>query len=193
MFSKHADLFSLLSIYHSSRFIYIYPIANDSGGKLWLNFTKMSVTCMIMAQIVLCAILFLKGGVVAGPLMIPLIVITILFDIYFKKRHYMTTNFLPLGDCAETDKKNKEEGMTYEWLVDAYLQPQMKHRLRYPDNYGRIDEEYAAQQKALKELEERKQMEATMPPEESADDVTNGAAEGNGASEEEKKGGCTIS
>eukprot|EP00562_Extubocellulus_spinifer_P004070 CAMPEP_0178517898 /NCGR_PEP_ID=MMETSP0696-20121128/25950_1 /TAXON_ID=265572 /ORGANISM="Extubocellulus spinifer, Strain CCMP396" /LENGTH=936 /DNA_ID=CAMNT_0020148387 /DNA_START=89 /DNA_END=2899 /DNA_ORIENTATION=- len=184
-------IFLLIAMGFRNQFIYIYPIANDSGGKLWLNFTKMSVTCMILAEIILCAVLFLKGGVVAGPLMVPLIVITILFDIYFKKRHYMTTNFLPLGDCAATDEKNKEEGMTYEWLVDAYLQPQMKDRLRYPDNYGRIDEEYAAQQKAARELEEKKQMEATMPKEDAAA-VAEGPAEDIAASEGQK-GGCIIS
>ena len=93
-------IFLLIAMGFRNQFIYVYPIANDSGGKLWLNFTKISITCMILAEIVLCAVLFLKGGVVSGPLMVPLIVITILFDIYFKKRHYMVTNFLPLGDAA---------------------------------------------------------------------------------------------
>ena len=50
----------------------------------------------------------------------------------------MVTNFLPLGACTATDKKNKDEGMTYEWLKDAYLQPAMKDRLKYPSNYGKI-------------------------------------------------------
>lgn len=151
---------------------------------------------MIFAEIVLCAVLFLKGGVVAGPLMIPLIVMTILFDIYFKKRHYMTTNFLPLGDCAATDKKNKDEGMTYEWLTDAYLQPAMKDRLKYPDNYGRVDEEYAAKQKEAKELLEKIQMGQTVAPQESNDEgvaVGEGAAADAAESDEEKKGGCIIS
>lgn len=50
----------------------------------------------------------------------------------------MVTYYLPLGDCAATDRKNREEKMRYEWLVDAYLQPEMKHRLKYPSNFGKI-------------------------------------------------------
>lgn len=185
-------IFLLIAMGFRNQFIYVYPIANDSGGKLWLNFTRISITCMILAEIILCAVLFLKGGVVSGPLMIPLIVITILFDLYFKKRHYMVTNFLPLGDCAAKDKEN--EGMTYEWLEDAYLQPAMAKRLDYPDNYGRVDEDYAAQQKLKKELDEKVQM-GEMTPADAASVLAGEPIAPESAPEEpeEEKKGCVIS
>jgi len=187
-------IFLLIAMGFRNQFIYVYPIANDSGGKLWLNFTRISVTCMILAEIVLCAVLFLKGGVVSGPLMVPLIVITILFDLYFKKRHYMVTNFLPLGDCAAKDKENRDEGMTYEWLEDAFLQPAMAKRLDYPDNYGRVDEEYASQQKLKKELDEKVQM-GEMTPADAASVLAGEPIAPESAPEEpeEEKKGCVIS
>ena len=185
-------IFLLIAMGFRNQFIYVYPIANDSGGKLWLNFTKICVTCMILAEIVLCAVLFLKGGVVSGPLMVPLIVITILFDIYFKKRHYMVTNFLPLGDAAAQDKENRDEGMTYEWLEDAYLQPAMAKRVDFPDNYGRVDEAYAAQQKLKKAVEEKVQM-GEMTPADAASLLAGESVLPASAAADEGKKGCVIS
>ena len=184
-------IFLLIAMGFRNQFIYVYPIANDSGGKLWLNFTLISITCMILAEIVLCAVLFLKGGVVSGPLMVPLIVITILFDIYFKKRHYMVTNFLPLGDAAAQDKENRDEGMTYEWLEDAYLQPAMAKRFDFPDNYGRVDEAYAAQQKLKKAVEEKVQM-GEMTPADAASLLAGESVLPESAPADEGKKGCVI-
>jgi len=185
-------IFLLIAMGFRNQFIYIYPIANDSGGRLWLNFTQISVTCMIAAQVILCAVLFLKGGIVAGPLMVPLIVITFLFHIYFKKRHYMVTNFLPLGDCAAKDKENRDEGMTVEWLEDAYLQPAMANRVAYPDNYARVDEDYAAHQKLKKEVDEKVQM-GEMTSADAASVLAGEPIASENPSPEEKKEGCVIS
>merc|ERR1712003_193252 len=113
-------IFGFLTIGYRNQFIFVYPIANDSGGKLWMNFQRLSLTCAIVAEIVLAVVLFLKESFIAATLVIPLIVFTILFDLYFKKRHYAITSYLPLGDCAAVDRYNENEGMTNEWLRDAY-------------------------------------------------------------------------
>ena len=139
-------VFGLFAMGFRNQFIYIYPIANDSGGKLWLNFTRISVTCMIIAEIILFVVLLLKAAFIAAMLLLPLIIGTILFDIYFKRRHYYVTSYLPLGDCEEQDSLDKSEGMTYEWLVDAYLQPALhpEMRVKWPKNYHEIDPGYLA-------------------------------------------------
>ena len=36
-------IFGLLAIGFRNQFIFIYPVANDSGGKLWINFTRLSI------------------------------------------------------------------------------------------------------------------------------------------------------
>jgi len=128
-------VFGALAIGYRHQFLYVYPIANDSGGKLWMNFQRLSITCAILAEIILCAVLVLKSSYAAAVLMIPLIVATIIFDRYFKRRHYSITSFLPLGDCAAVDRNNMNEGMTNEWLKDAYLQPALKKRVVVPENF----------------------------------------------------------
>ena len=128
-------IFGFLALGFRHQFIYIYPIGNDSGGDLWVRFTKISIICMIVAEFVLLFILFLKEAFIAAVLMIPLPVVTIIFDVYFKKRHYAITAFLPLGDCAVTDREN-ESSVIHDLLKDAYLQPALSERVAYPDNYN---------------------------------------------------------
>lgn len=63
--------------------------------------------------------------------MVPLIVVTVLFNVYFKRRHYAVTAYLPLGQCAAADSKDdSQSSATHEWLKGAYLQPALK----YPDD-----------------------------------------------------------
>jgi len=127
-------VFGLLAIGFRHQFIFVYPVGNDSGGALWIKFTRTSVVCMIVAEIVLFAVLLLNGGFVAAMLMVPLMVSTVLFDIYFKRRHYAVTRYLPLGVCARVDRENGgQETMSQgEWLKDAYLQPALASSS--PDN-----------------------------------------------------------
>ena len=122
-------VFGLLAIGFRHQFIFIYPPANDSGGKLWLNYTKLSIICMIVAEIVLFAVILLKESFIAAILLVPLIVVTILFDIYFKRRHYYITKYLPLRDCAIVDSDNESRRMMNEWLKGAYLQPALKEKV----------------------------------------------------------------
>ncbi|KAL9184892.1 hypothetical protein ACHAXT_002669 [Thalassiosira profunda] len=101
-------VFGTLAVGFRNQFIFIYPTANDSGGNLFLNFTKIS-ECFV-----------------EGILLVPLIVGTILFNVYYKRRHYMVTRFLPLEECAHIDIASESAGETDEWLKDVYLQPALK-------------------------------------------------------------------
>lgn len=127
-------LFGLLAIGFRHQFIYIYPIANDSGGKLWINFTRLSIICMIVSEIVLFAVLLLKEVFVAAVLLLPLVFVSIIFDIYLKRRHYFTTHYLPMGECSNIDRQTESEGMSSDWLKGAYLQPSLKSRSDFPEN-----------------------------------------------------------
>ena len=57
-------VFGALAIGFRNQFIFIYPIANDSGGKLWISYTKISIVCMIVAELILGAVLLLKGALI---------------------------------------------------------------------------------------------------------------------------------
>lgn len=137
-------VFGLLAMGFRNQFIFIYPIANDSGGTLFICFIKIMIICMIIAEVVLIGVLALKQSLIALGLLVPLIIITFLFNSYLNKKHYYVTRFLPTEDCGKTDRKNEQEGMTYEFLNEAYLQPAMKTRSALPENYSEIDGKVAS-------------------------------------------------
>lgn len=132
-------IFGMLAIGFRNQFIFIYPVANDSGGKLWINFTRLSIICMIIAEIVLLAVLLLKEAYVAGFLLLPLVIVSILFDLYLKRRHYSVTQYLPLGECAALNQAYEMLNADCDWLKDAYLQPALRERSVLPDNYRSND------------------------------------------------------
>jgi len=137
-------IFGLLAMGFRNQFIFCYPIANDSGGTLYLSFVKIMIICIIIAEIVLAGVLGLKLAPIALGLIVPLIIITFLFQSYLNKKHYYVTRFLPTEDCGRVDRKNEEEGMTLDFLKEAYLQPALKTKSALPENYGEIDGKVAA-------------------------------------------------
>eukprot|EP00574_Skeletonema_japonicum_P007718 CAMPEP_0201723402 /NCGR_PEP_ID=MMETSP0593-20130828/7476_1 /ASSEMBLY_ACC=CAM_ASM_000672 /TAXON_ID=267983 /ORGANISM="Skeletonema japonicum, Strain CCMP2506" /LENGTH=915 /DNA_ID=CAMNT_0048214515 /DNA_START=220 /DNA_END=2967 /DNA_ORIENTATION=+ len=139
-------VFAALVIGYRNQFIYIYPIANDSGGKLWISFTKISIVCMIVAELILFAVVILKGALIPALLLLPLIAASIMFDAYFKKRHYNITKFLPVGECALVDSLNEGDESLKEFLKGSYVQPALKERVKgvstndNPSNSGKSEE-----------------------------------------------------
>ena len=123
-------VFTALVIGYRNQFIYIYPIANDSGGKLWISFTKISIVCMIVAELILFAVILLKGALTPALLLLPLIASSMMFDAYFKKRHYNITKFLPVGECALVDSLNEGDESLKEFLKGSYLQPALMERVK---------------------------------------------------------------
>jgi hypothetical protein len=123
-------VYSALVVGFRNQFIFIYPIANDSGGKLWISFTKISIVCMIVAEILLFAVILLKQAYGPAFLLLPLIAASVLFDAYFKQRHFTITKFLPVGECALVDSQNEGDESLKELLKGSYLQPALKERTK---------------------------------------------------------------
>eukprot|EP00984_Skeletonema_dohrnii_P035830 scaffold36069_cov150-Skeletonema_dohrnii-CCMP3373.AAC.3 len=148
-------VFTALVIGFRNQFIYIYPIANDSGGKLWISFTKISIVCMIVAELILFAVILLKGALIPAFLLLPLIAASIMFDAYFKKRHFTITKFLPVGECALVDSQNEGDESLKELLKGSYLQPALKERTKgvstsdNPTSSGKSEEVSASADHAL--------------------------------------------
>lgn len=117
------------------QFIFIYPTLPDSGGKLWVQFMQLVPVCLLIAEITIVGFLALKTAPVASALMIPLLIITILFTIYIRQKHFMVTNFLPGCDCVAKDRKNNIDGpMDMRFISNQYLQPELRDKELYPTN-----------------------------------------------------------
>ena len=131
-------VFGLLAMGLRNQVLFIYPVANDSGGKLWINFQRISVVCMIVAEIILLVLLMSKVAIIAAILLLPLIIMTIEFKVYLDQRHYSVTRYLPMAVCCAIDGNDYNEGVADAPLRDAYLQPALKGGSVFPENYSDI-------------------------------------------------------
>ena len=128
--------FVFMGASYRHQFIFIYPTLPDSGGKLWIQFMQIVPTSLIIGELTIVGFLALKTAPLASSLMIPLLLVTILFNIYIRQMHFAVTNFLPGCVCAEVDRKNKMDGqMHMKFLsMNQYKQPELRDKELYPKN-----------------------------------------------------------
>ena len=127
--------FVFMGAIYRHQFIFIYPTLPDSGGKLWVQFMQIVPVSLIIAEVTIVGFLALKTAPVASSLMVPLLIITILFNIYIRQKHYAVTNFLSGCACVDADRKNNIDGpMDMRFISNQYKQPELRDKVLYPSN-----------------------------------------------------------
>lgn len=71
----------------------------------------------------------LKQATIAGPLMIPLIIVTVLFNGYVRQQHFLVSSLLPSRQCLKTDLQNGPD-FDLHFLKDAYLQDELRYKIK---------------------------------------------------------------
>ena len=133
--------FLLLEAGYRYQFIHNYPIAFDTGGKLWFTFVQFVLASLLISEITLAGLLTLKQSKYAGPAIGPLIVITVMFIMYINSRHSHVMKFLPTKDCIRKDKEHAKQGSTdYTFCKGEYLQPSLK-KYREDPHYEDFEDE----------------------------------------------------
>ena len=126
--------FILLEAGYRYQLIHNYPKAFDTGGELWHTFVQFVLASLVIAELTLAGLLALKQSRFAGPAVVPLMVITILFIMYINGRHSHVMKFLPTRDCVEIDKQNAENELTdFAFCKGEYLQPSLKKYREDPE------------------------------------------------------------
>ena len=87
------------------------------------------LTCVISVV----GLLALQKAIIATPLMIPLIVMTVLFNAYIRQQHFHVAEYLPSRECIKADLSNGYE-FDMSFTKDAYLQEELREKVRYPEN-----------------------------------------------------------
>lgn len=124
-----AICFTLSHMGYRHQLIYNYPTSPDSGGRLWLGFVNIFLTCILIGEFTLTGLLALKKATIAVPMMFPLLVGTILFNMYIKQQHFTVPNRLSSRDCLKKDLKNQAgEGMSFDFVRGAYVQPALQSK-----------------------------------------------------------------
>lgn len=100
-------------------------VSHDSGGKLWRYFINISLGCMLIAQLTLVGMLALKKAPIQSLMMIPLLIITVLFNFYIGMgKHSYVTKHLPTRLCLQLDRKHHANGgLDFSFVRQKYLQP----------------------------------------------------------------------
>jgi Calcium-dependent channel, 7TM region, putative phosphate len=125
--------FLLMGSGYRHNFIYIYPKTPDSGGKLWIGFIKILMSCMLIAQLTIVGFLALKKSTIAVPLMLPLIGMTVVFNFFVRQRHFRISENLPACECLSKDSENIENIVSFDEFKDQYLQPSLTVSLIEPE------------------------------------------------------------
>jgi hypothetical protein len=89
---------------------------------------------MLVAQLTLVGLLALKKATVATPMMFPLIGFTFWFRFYIGQQHLRVTERLPSRECLKVDLKNS--AMDLDFVKGGYLQPELKEKELFPENFG---------------------------------------------------------
>ncbi len=133
--------FGILNVVYRHQVIYTYCPKNDKGGKLWPNVIMLLVACMFIAEVTLIGILSIKKGAAAAVLLGPLFGATVGFFLYIRQEHLRVTEFVPSTLCKAKDIKNHAT-LDVSFLNNQYLQPSLKSKILYPENYvGNIEYE----------------------------------------------------
>lgn len=105
--------------------IYIYPPKPDSGGRLWMIFVTIALICMIVAELTLLSLMALTEARTQLAMMIPLVVVTILFVVYIRQKHFRVARNLSSETGVEVDARNNLHDCAerFDFLKDKYLQP----------------------------------------------------------------------
>lgn len=126
--------FMLMGASYRHQMIYIYPTRPDSGGRLWAKFISLVPTMMMIAEVTLLGLLGLKKSIIGTTLMFPLLVVTFLFNMYIRQKHFDMTEHLPSQDAILQDRRNEKNGMSHEFLKGLYVQPELREKEVLPEN-----------------------------------------------------------
>ena len=91
-----AFVFLALGTLLRHQFIYIYPTVPDSGGKIWVGFIKIMVTCMIIGEVTSECFSACDAPCSGCCPFSPLVSVTVLGLLGLKKASIATPIFIPL-------------------------------------------------------------------------------------------------
>lgn len=133
--------FGLMLITFTNQFIFIYTAASDEGGSLWPKMVKVTLICVVIAELILIGLMSLNQSVLSSILLIPLLCCSILFIVYLEQQHYRVINVVPSTMCKLEDREN-EEKLDKSFLKGQYTQPALKAKMTLPST-GPLEENYS--------------------------------------------------
>eukprot|EP00730_Choanoeca_flexa_P008176 TRINITY_DN12454_c0_g1_i1.p1 TRINITY_DN12454_c0_g1~~TRINITY_DN12454_c0_g1_i1.p1 ORF type:complete len:666 (+),score=162.36 TRINITY_DN12454_c0_g1_i1:270-2000(+) len=102
---------------------YIFTPAFDSGGLLWPLIFDRLMTGIFLAQFIVVAVLGVKEGSVASPLMVPLLIVTWMYWGRTNKALASVGQYLPLDTACDSTAKGEGADTVNEFVEPVLKQP----------------------------------------------------------------------
>ncbi|MCD7472003.1 hypothetical protein HAX54_012825 [Datura stramonium] len=117
--------FSLAYLVYRNQILNVYVTKYQTGGTYWPIVHNATIFSMVLMQIIAMAVFGLKKSTVASSLVIPLIILTLLFNEYCRQRFQPLFQQIPAQILIEMDRQDEQNGKMkeiYQKLTTAYTQ-----------------------------------------------------------------------
>ncbi|XP_020579342.1 CSC1-like protein RXW8 isoform X2 [Phalaenopsis equestris] len=134
--------FSLGYLVYRNQMLNVYRTKYESGGQLWPVVHNTTIFSLVLAQIIALGVFGLKKSTVASGFMIPLVIFTLLFHEYCRKRFLPIFKKFSAQALVEMDRQDEMSGKMEEihkLLQSAYCQTATIHEDELVDGCSRED------------------------------------------------------
>ncbi|KAF3644011.1 CSC1-like protein RXW8 [Capsicum annuum] len=123
--------FSLAYLVYRNQILNVYVTKYETGGTYWPIVHNTTIFSMVLMQVIAMAVFGLKKSTVASSFVIPLIILTLLFNEYCRQRFQPLFKHIPAQILIEMDRQDEQDGKMkdiHEKLKLAYTQFKCKSR-----------------------------------------------------------------
>lgn len=117
--------FSLAYLVYRNQILNVYVTKYQTGGTYWPIVHNATIFSMVLMQVIAMAVFGLKKSTVASSFVIPLIIMTLLFNEYCRQRFHPLFQQIPAQILIEMDRQDEQNGKLkeiHQKLTTAYTQ-----------------------------------------------------------------------
>uniref|UniRef100_M1A1I3 Early-responsive to dehydration protein n=1 Tax=Solanum tuberosum TaxID=4113 RepID=M1A1I3_SOLTU len=123
--------FSLAYLVYRNQILNVYVTKYQTGGTYWPIVHNATIFSMVLMQVIAMAVFGLKKSTVASSFVIPLIIMTLLFNEYCRQRFQPLFMQIPAQILIEMDRQDEQNGKMkeiHQKLTTSYTQFKSKSR-----------------------------------------------------------------
>ncbi|XP_015073017.1 CSC1-like protein RXW8 isoform X2 [Solanum pennellii] len=123
--------FSLAYLVYRNQILNVYVTKYQTGGTYWPIVHNATIFSMVLMQVIAMAVFGLKKSTVASSFVIPLIIMTLLFNEYCRQRFQPLFMEIPAQILIEMDRQDEQNGKMkeiHQKLTTSYTQFKSKSR-----------------------------------------------------------------
>ncbi|KAK4513273.1 uncharacterized protein ATC70_011841 [Mucor velutinosus] len=122
--------FAVASMVYKYMLMYVYVTKMESGGKIWPVLFQTVMTSVIFFQVTMIIMMVLKGGLLQAYCLIPLPVLTLMYQYFYYRRMHVLGTYLSGSEpsyvlqddesALSTGKKHKQQTLHSQFQDPAY-------------------------------------------------------------------------